>query len=115
MKKIMTLLFVLGAAIVVNAQPPHPYGDARYESTTRYQYGFSARDRDEQIERINHEYDSREGKVAHNFWKGRREKDFEISRLEDQRRDEIRQVWERFRNSNHSYSDDRYPRNDRRW
>ena len=131
MKKILTLLIAIGAVIGAQAQYSHSYPDGRdndrdvilgqrndraYDNNnSHYNYSFSTRERDEQINRINREYDKRIRRVERDRRMRYDEKSFQTRRLEDQRRDEIRQVWERFRNSNNRYSDNRYEQNNRRW
>lgn len=130
MKKFFTLLVALGAIAVANAQYAHSYPDDRdrdrdvvlgqrndrvYDNS-RYAYSFSERDRDREIDRINHDYDKRIRRIEKDRWINPYDKDFQIRNLEAQRRDDIRRVWDRFRNSNNSYTrNNRYPSNDRRW
>src|ERR1043165_2580901 len=113
MKKILTLLIAVGAVIGAQAQYSHPYPDGRdndrdvilgqrndrsYDNNSRYNYSFSARERDEQINRINREFDKRIRDIQRDRRLRYDEKSYQTRRLEDQRREEIRQVWERFRN-----------------
>ena len=129
MKKIFTLMIVLGAVIVANAQPPHTYPDGRYDSrdvvlgrndnrpydnNVRYGNAMNERERDRLIERINRDFDQQIRRVQYDRWLRPVEKDFQIRRLESQRRDAVRDVWDRYRNSNRRY-DDHYPQNNRRW
>ena len=130
MKKILTLLIALGAIASVEAQSsrfPSDRGDSRdvilgqnndrgYDNS-RYNngYNFTPRERDQQIDRINRDYDLRVRQVERDRWMRSYEKRMKIQRLEDQKRDEIRIVWERFRNSRNQYRDNDYRRNDRRW
>ena len=127
MKKILTLLFAVGAVAVAQAQYSHSYPDGRNNDravilgqrndrpygNSNYGYSFSERERDQQIDRINREYDKRIRQVQRDRWMRTNEKQYQIRRLEEQRRQEIRQVWERFRSSNNRYNDGRY--NNRRW
>ncbi len=133
MKKILTLLFAVGAVAVAQAQysPSYPDGryndrdvilgqrnDRAYDNNSRNNYSFSERERDEQIARINREYDKRIRQVDKDRRLRYNDKQYQIRHLEDQRKDEIRQVWERFRSSNNRYSDrynSRYPQNNRKW
>lgn len=130
MKKIFTLLFALGGVAVAQAQYAHGYPDDRnrdrdvilgqrnesvYGNNSRYAYSFSERDRDKQIDRINKDYDKRIRKIEKERRMSSYDKNYQIRRLEDQRRDEIRMVWDRFRSSNNAYNNGRYQQNNRRW
>ena len=131
MKRIFTLMIALGAIAGGYTQSnSRQYPDGRYESRDvilgnrnnrsyenngRYAYSFSTRERDWQLDHINRDYDKRIRQVEKDRWMRSYEKSTQIRRLEDQRRTEIRQVWERFRGANNAYSDNRYQRNDRRW
>jgi hypothetical protein len=144
MKRILTLLFAVGAITVAQAQSSRSYPDDRYgrdvilgdrndrndrvdrndgtyENNSRYSYSFSARDRDKQIDRINREYDKRIRQVERDRYIRSYEKSAQIRRLEDQKRQEVAQVWERFRSNNNSHADNRYRNNsnnnnnNRRW
>lgn len=129
MKKIFTLLILLGAVVAVRAQSssrPYPNdrynsrdvilgdrNDGRYENNRRYTYSFTARERDQQLDRINRSYDQRIRQVERDRRMRSYERNAQIRRLEEQRRDEIRQVWEHFRSSNNLQNDNRYPSNRR--
>jgi len=139
MKRILTLLIAVGAITVAQAQssrsyPDSRYGrdvilgdrndrndrndryDGRYENNSRYTYSFSAKERDKQIDRIDREYDKRIRQVEKNRSLRSYEKTSQIRRLEDQKRQEIVQVWQRFRSSNNTHADSRYQQNNnRRW
>src|ERR1043165_115680 len=122
MKKVFTLLFAVGAVAVAQAQYSHSYPDGRsndrdvilgqrndrsYENNSRYNNSFTDRERDKEIDRINHEYDKRIRRIEKDRWIRYDEKQYQIRRLEDQRKEEIRRVWERYRNSNNGYYDNR--------
>lgn len=136
MKRILTLLIAVGAITLAQAQSSRSYPDGRYESrdvilgdrngryenndrtyenNSRYTYSFSARERDRQIERIDRDYARRIRQVERDRYIRSYEKYSHIRRLEDQKRGEIAQVWERFRSSNNLHADSRYQRNNRRW
>lgn len=139
MKKILTLFIALGAIVSVQAQSHRSYpnddrngrdvilGDRNnrndrydqpnrtYENTSRYTYSMSASERDRKIDQVNREYDRRIRKVEKDRWIRSYEKQSQIRQLENQRRDEIRLVWERFRNSNNVHRDNSYQQNNRRW
>ena len=140
MKRILTLLIAVGAITVAQAQNSRSYPDGRYESrdvilgdnnnrndrndrndrtyenTSRYTYSFSANDRDRQIDRINRDYDKRIRQVERDRYIRSYEKSTQIRRLEDQKRQDIAQVWERFRSTSNVHRDNQYQRNNnRRW
>ena len=138
MKRILTLLIAVGAITVAQAQSSRSYPDGRYgrdvilgsqngnngtydrndrtyENNSRYSYSFSAKERDKQIDRIGRDFDKRIRQVERDRYIRSYEKNQQIRRLEDQRRQEIAQVWERFRSSNNMHADNRYQRNNRRW
>ena len=137
MKRILTLLFAVGVITTVQAQTSRSYpndrsagrdvilGDrndgigrddryeGRYENNNRY--SFSARERDKQIDRINRNYDKRIRQVERDRRLRSSERSYQIRRLEDQRRQEIREVWDRFQSRSHVHGDSRYNTNNRRW
>ena len=136
MKRILTLLFAIGAITVAQAQNSRSYPDdrsgrdvilgdrndrndrydGRYENNSRYTYSFSAKERDRQIDRIDREYDKRIRQVERDRYIRSYEKSSQIRRLEEQKRQEIAQVWQRFRSSNNQHADSRYQgNNNRRW
>ena len=129
MKRILTLAIALGAIVSANAQFAHTYpadrNDSRdvisgsnqpYEKTARYNtYNFSERERDMQLERINRDFELRIRQVQYDRWMRSNEKRYQVQRLEDQRREEIRQVWDRFKNNRNGYHDNDNRRNDHRW
>lgn len=139
MKKILTLFIALGAIISVQAQSSRSYpnddrygrdvilGDRNdrnerydrdkrtYDNNSRYTYYMSADERDRSIDRIDREYDRRIRRIGRDRWIRPSEKSFQIRQLEAQKRDEIRQVWERFRTGNNLHRDNSYQRNNRRW
>ena len=141
MKKILTLLFAVGAFTVAQAQGSRSYPDDRYgrdvilgdqnsrndrddrdyrtnrtyENNSRYSYSFSVRERDKQIDRINRDYEKRIRQVERDRYLRSYEKSAQLRRLEEQRRREVSQVWERFRSSYNQHSDSRYQGNNRRW
>ena len=131
MKQILTLLLALGAIASVQAQSSRypdrndsrdvilgDRNDRVYDNNSRYgnnTYSFGARERDQQIDRINRDYDRRIRQVEKDRWMRSYEKRQQVQRLEVQRRNEIAQVWERFRNNRNLHRDNDYRRNDRRW
>lgn len=139
MKKILTLLIAVGAITVAQAQTSRSYPndraasrdvilgdrndrndrndryDGRYENNSRYAYSFSARERDKQIDRINRDYDKRIRQLERDRRMRSSEKSYQVRQLEAQRRNEIRQVWERFQSRNNAHSDSRYNTNNRLW
>lgn len=139
MKRILTLLFLVGAITVAQAQSSRSYPndrstnrdvilgdrndgnnrndryDKRYENNTRHLYAFSARERDKQISRINKDYDKRIRQVERDRNLRSSEKSYKVRQLEAQRRTEIREVWDRFQSRNNSHNDNRYNTDTRRW
>ncbi|RYZ60516.1 MAG: hypothetical protein EOO14_07245 [Chitinophagaceae bacterium] len=145
MKKILTLLFAVGAITLTQAQSSRSYPndrnttrdvilgdrnegnkgndrnnrndryDNRYENNNRYAYSFSARERDKQVDRINKEYDKKIRQVERDRRLRSSEKSYKLRQLEGERREEIRQVWDRFQSRNNAHNDNRYATNNRRW
>ena len=118
MKKIITLM---GAVLLVTASfgQYHSdeknsrnndvvYNDSRYNNhndrrNDRYDYGN--RERDIQIARINREYDRKIESVKHKWFMSHSKKEAIICSLEENRRYEIKKVYQRFR---HSRFEDRH-------
>ena len=129
MKKLLTLLVAVGTFTFAQAQYSGGYPNdrnrdrdvilgsqnSRVYNDSRNAYSFNERDRDREIDRINKNYDKQIKKVERDRRMRSNEKDYSIRRLETQRREEIRQVWDRFRSSNNRYNDSRYQQNNRRW
>lgn len=128
MKRILTVLFLLGTVTSVFAQSGRNssrdvvlgqenrggvYNDGRYGG-----YGdgvFSARERDMMIQRINREYDSRIWAVKRDRYMRNGEKNRQIRFLERERREEIRRVNDRFERSRYRGNNSRSGRNNGRW
>jgi hypothetical protein len=130
MKRIFTILLALGAFTAAQSQSSRSYPDEHnrdrdvilgqrnesvYDNNSRSAYSFSERERDKMIDRINRDYDKQIRKVERDRRMRSSEKSYQIRRLEDQRREEIRRVWERYRNSSNTAGNDRYRQNNRRW
>lgn len=106
MKKMFTFLVATGLVTVAMAQDYHgDYGrqDNRYSNRVvvvdhRYDNrpAFNYRERDEQISRINREYDFKVSSVSHRWFMSREKKDWEIRGLESQRQQRISDVYARF-------------------
>jgi hypothetical protein len=82
------------------------YNDSRYNDHNdrrNDRYGYGNRERDFQIARINREYDRRIESVKHK-WMSRSKKEAIICSLEENRRHDIRRVYEKYR---HHRFDDR--------
>jgi hypothetical protein len=127
MKKIFTLLFAVGILGSVVAQSNHsPRGDyggqnnqsSGYQKDDQHGYternnnrhdDFSFRMRDEQIARINNDYDARINAIKYRRGGWFFEKNRMIRKLENERQQEIRMVIARFSERN-NYS---YHHNDR--
>jgi hypothetical protein len=121
MKRILIVLFMLGAFTsvfaqsgrgssrdVVLGQPNHSgvYSNDNRNDNNRYgnnRYGsngnMSERERDYQIQRINREYDARIWEVKRDRYLRNGERNRQIRFLEKQRREEIQQINERFSDS----------------
>ncbi len=115
MKKIFTLLFAVGLVGSLAAQGHSQRDNGNYDRNNGYnkekQYGYAGRDndrhedfsihmRDEQIAKINYDYDARINSIKFKrggwfFGKKRM-----ISRLEHERQEEIRMVYARFSKRN---------------
>lgn len=128
-------MMAVGAITAAQAQSPRPYPDGGYETrdvilggqqdryerndrtygNSRYTYSFSARERDKQLDRIDRDFDKRIRWVERDRYLRSYEKSAQIRRLQEQKRHEIAQVWDRFRNSNNLHRDNSYQRNNRRW
>jgi hypothetical protein len=133
MKRILTLLLAVSAFTVTQAQGSRSYPDDRYGrdvilgdrnnsdrndrtyENSRYTYSFGARERDKQIDRIERNYEKQVRQVERDRYLRSYEKSSQLRRLEEQKRQEIAQVWERFRSSNNLHNDSRYQRSNRRW
>jgi hypothetical protein len=134
MKTMFTILFSVGITIASFAQSSHRndypskanrdvYGqrndrsvyNERNSNNRNYStYNFTAKERDEQIRDINHDFKVRIKAVKKSRSLRASEKDREIRRLEWQRDREIQQVQDRFASNRNIYND-RYARtNDRR-
>jgi hypothetical protein len=117
MKKMLTLLFALGAITTVFAQYDHRtesrdviLGQNRtvYQDDRRVVFGI--RERDEQIRQINWRFDNAIASLEHNRYLRHGDRKRQIRVLEAQRKEEIRLVNLRFaqRNSTHIYRNGRY-------
>lgn len=110
MKKIFTLLFALGTFALVQAQPAYrsnrqtdqksynngysnSYNNNYNDNQRRYDNNNSSFDKDRMIDRINHEYEEKIERVRHNFFMGWREKQRQISFLQEQREREIKMAY----------------------
>jgi hypothetical protein len=129
MKRLLTLLVAVGTFTFAQAQHSGNYPNdrnrdrdvilgsqnSRVYNDSRNAYSFNERERDREIDRINKDYDKQIKKVERDRRMRSYDKDYAIRRLETQRREEIRQVWDRFHSSNNRYNDSRYQQNNRRW
>lgn len=139
MKRIITLLFTAALAVPALAQNGFPQdkgfhngkdvvfndgpGSRDYDKDGKFKdfYFFSKQEKDYQIMKINREFDYKISSVRNRMFMNRYKKEMIIRQLEDQRRDEIRRVNEKFfskknrwgdRNDHYS-RDYNYGRNDR--
>ena len=76
-------------------------GYDRYDS----RYSFSKREMELKIAQINREYDYKIKSVKSKFFMSRFKKEMMIRQLEDQRRDEIRQVYAKFSDRRNRFGD----------
>ena len=123
MKKVLTMLLCVGISAAVFAQshdrdyndrnynynqPPVARNDRDFRDNRRMDggYGFDARrEHDEQMARINREYDNRIAAVQYDRWMRPRAKAREINRLERERNDRLRECDMRFSKSYDRYDD----------
>ena len=126
MKRILTVLFMLGAVASVSAQSGRQssrdvvlgqenrggvYNDGRYNNDRYDRRHITARERDLMIQRINREYESRIWSVKRDRYLRNSERNRQIRRLERERAEEIRLVNLRYHQSrNHGNG-----RNGGRW
>lgn len=133
MKRIITLLFAAALAVPALAQNGFPKdkgfnngkdvvfndgpGNNGYGKNDKFSdfYYFSKQEKDYQIMKINREYDQKISSVKNKFFMNRYKKEMMIRQLEDQRRDEIRRVNEKFFSKKNRWDNrnDHYSRNDR--
>ena len=137
MKKIFTLLFAVGMFAIVQAQPGNRdnrdrdnrqidqrdndrYDDEKdiaiynrhYDNDDRYgnsKFGNERRMR-MQIAQINREFDYKIYRVRNSFFLNRWEKQRRIHFLEDQRQQEIRMLFAKFKNKNRHNDRNDYPK-----
>ena len=125
MKKIFTLLFavgMVGSVVAQSGRSDRGYGDNDRNNgyNKEKEYGYSGRDndrhedfslrmRDEQIKKINCDYDARINEIKYRRGGWFFDKNRIIRRLEHERQEEIRMVYARF-NQRSDYS---YHHNDR--
>ena len=83
------------------------YEDRRYDES----YSFAVRERDNQIARINREYDSRINAIKGKWLMRPQEKNRQIRELEYQRSEQIRSLYARFDDKRNKYNDKYYDKN----
>lgn len=132
MKKLFTILLAAGTVTFASAQSSHSgnMGDGRESSrdvvlgqsnsnvyrgnSVDYTSSFSIRERDQQIQRINREFDQKIAAVKRDRHMRSNERSREIRILERQRDEQIRQVQQRYDNNrNWNQHDDLS--NSRKW
>jgi len=96
MKQLVLVLLIAATSLSVSAQKDYRDNNRKRDKYDRvYRYNdnkydrFNARQKEEfrrQLERINHDYDSRIRSVSRNVWISRRKKDMKINQLENERR-----------------------------
>ncbi|MDB5206635.1 MAG: hypothetical protein JWR72_1710 [Flavisolibacter sp.] len=139
MKKILTLSIALVAVTGAFAQYPNSYpnrtenrdvilgggtndrtvydnGNSRYDNNSRYNNNnSSAKERDFEIQRINREFDYKIRDVQSARRMRSSEKSYQVRLLEQQRRQQVQAVRDRFQGSRNRNNSNPYARNDRRW
>lgn len=102
-----------GKDVVYNDGP----GNRGYDKNDKFSdfYYFSKQEKEYQIMKINREYDQKISAVRSRMFMNRYKKETIIRQLEDQRRDEIRCINEKFFSKKNRWGDrnDNYSRNDR--
>lgn len=110
MKKIIILLFSVGAITTSFAQYNDPYGNAnwnpanaQYASNVQYGYGnhFSARDRDFQIAKINQDFNFKVQSIENDYYMRHYQKRAAIRNAEYERARQIHIVNARFHRDYH--------------
>ena len=96
MKQLVLVLLIAATSLSVSAQKDYRDNNRKRDKYDRvYRYNdnkydrFNARQKEEfrrQLERINHDFDSRIRSVSRNVWISRRKKDMKINQLENERR-----------------------------
>ncbi|MEO6721363.1 MAG: hypothetical protein ABIN67_13425 [Ferruginibacter sp.] len=83
------------------------YNDGRYNKNDnrRDGYSFSKRERDMQINRINREYDNKINAVRHKWFMNNAKKQRMIWSLEEDRKNEIREVYVKFNHPSNRFED----------
>jgi hypothetical protein len=133
MKKIFTFLFVVGSIGFASAQSKsspqynkdwsaqsgheqsHQSGSYGSNSTGYNSFGMSARERDQQIQSINREFDQKIAAVKWDRHLRSREKNRQIQMMDRQRNEQIKQVQMHFSGKNR-YDDRGYGQKDnRKW
>lgn len=129
MKRIITLLFAAALVVPALAQNGFPQ-DKRYNDNNGRDvvfndgpgnrgndkfadgYYFSKQEKDYQLMKTNREFDQKITAVRNRMFMNRYKKEMMIRQLEDQRRDEIRRINDKFYSKKNRW-DDRMGRNDR--
>jgi hypothetical protein len=133
MKKMLTLSIALVAVTGAFAQYSRSYPD-RAESrdvilgnggndrsvynngNSRYDgYIFSAKERDVEIQRINRDFDARARDLQRNWRMRASGKNYQVRLLEQQRRQQVQAVRDRFQDSRNRYKNNSSSRANRRW
>ena len=84
------------------------YNDRKYNKNDRRGgdgYSFSKRERDFEIDRINRDYNNKINAVRHRWFASNAKKQRIIWSLEEQRRDEIKSIYMRFNHPRNRYDD----------
>jgi hypothetical protein len=108
MKKIFTLLFTVGSLTAAVAQSHQgSYGrQDNYDGDRRYEasYTNNARERDQQIARVNMEFDAKIRDIKYDPFSRQNQKRKQIERLEFGRSQQIKAINERFADRRDRYA-----------
>jgi hypothetical protein len=120
MKKVFALVVALGAMTAVFAQRGYDHRDESrdvilgqgnrsvYDDHHNNNGYYNLRERDEQIQRINREYNWRMESVKHDRYLRKAERRRQIRILENERDARIREVMDRYNYNNRNYRNRRY-------
>ena len=102
MKQLVLVLLIAATSLSVSAQKDYRDNNRKkdkYDRVDRYKDKHNRREKEEyrrQLERINHDYDSRINAVSRNPWINRKNKARKINELETQRRYALNECRARF-------------------
>lgn len=91
-----------------NKDRDYSYNERSYKKDRDHdndRYNFNTRERDKQIAAINREYDRKIAAVDHRWFMSRSKKEAIICSLQNQRKNEIRMVYEQFNRRSNRHDD----------